>query len=134
MLANLLESILPVVISDIQCAFVPSRLITNNVLVAFETVNTIRRRRRGHTGYVSIKLDMSKACDWVEWSFLECIMQTMGFHAHIVHQLMTSIRSVSYRVLLHGVPMDAIHPTLGQRQGCPLFPYLFLFFVLRCSL
>ena len=39
------------------------RLITNNVLVAFETMHHISQKKKGKVGEVSLKLDMSKAYD-----------------------------------------------------------------------
>ena len=62
-LANRLKRVLAVVIDKSQSAFVPSRLITDNVLVAFETMHCINQRKKGKEALMAIKLDMSKVYD-----------------------------------------------------------------------
>ena len=78
-IANRLKLILPNVNSDSQSAFVPNRLITNNTTIAYEILHRMRNRRRGKVGQMAVKLDISKAYDRVEWSFLQGIMQKLGF-------------------------------------------------------
>jgi hypothetical protein len=58
-LANKLKVFLPYIISPSQCAFVPGRLITDNVLLAYELTHFLNSRRRGREGLAAIKLDMS---------------------------------------------------------------------------
>lgn len=62
-LANRLKKIIPEVISEEQSAFVPRRQITDNVLVAFETMHCINQKRTKKKGWMAVKLDMSKAYD-----------------------------------------------------------------------
>ena len=70
-LANKLKPLLSAIISENQSVFVPSRLITNNVLIAFEIMHYLKKKKDGKEGYMAVKLDMSKAHDRVEWVFLE---------------------------------------------------------------
>ena len=73
-LANRMKPILP------QSAFVPSRLITDNIMIAFEMCQHIKRKKQGKVGMAAMKTDMSKAYDRMEWPFLEEMMHKLGFH------------------------------------------------------
>lgn len=73
-LANRLKLILPYIISPDQSSFITSWLITDNILVAFETLHIMDNRLKGKEGFMALKLDMSKAYDRVEWPFLEGVM------------------------------------------------------------
>lgn len=78
-IANRIKNVLPQVISDHQSAFLPNRLITDNILVAFEVFNKIYKTNNTKKGLVGIKLDMAKVYDRIEWSFLNKTLLTMGF-------------------------------------------------------
>jgi hypothetical protein len=73
-LANRLKKVLPSIISPTQSAFIPGRLISDNILAAYETLHTMHSRMSGKKGFMVVKIDMSKAYDRMEWRFLEAIM------------------------------------------------------------
>lgn len=59
-IANRLQWVLPLMIWPTQSVFVPNRLNTDNVLLAFELMHFINSNQQSKDGFMTLKLDVSK--------------------------------------------------------------------------
>ena len=103
-IVNRLKPFLNSIISEAQSAFVADRVITDNILIAFESLHHMKTQCSGKTCFIALKLDMSKAYDRVVWVFLEKILLKMGFQDTWVAMIMQCITTVSYSIMVNGEP------------------------------
>jgi hypothetical protein len=77
-IADRLASILPNLVSDEQKGFIKDRDIKDCLCIASEAANLIHNK--AHGGNVALKIDITKAFDTLDWSFLLKVLKTFGFN------------------------------------------------------
>lgn len=72
-----LRPLLPSLISPMQIAFLEGRRGIDNVIIAQELIYSLRKRK-GKTEFVVVKIDLKKAYDRLEWSFIKMVLEHFG--------------------------------------------------------
>ena len=123
-LANRLKRVLPEIIAENQSAFIKGRLLMENVLLASELVKDYHKDSITLRGVM--KIDISKAFDSVQWSFVLTRLEALGFSEKFISLIRLCISTASFSVQVNGDLAGHFQSSRGLRQGCSLFPYLFV--------
>ncbi|KAE8702100.1 hypothetical protein F3Y22_tig00110503pilonHSYRG00817 [Hibiscus syriacus] len=91
------------------------------------------RLKKGRINYMAIKIDLEKAYDRLEWSFIEETLRELHIPESLRLLIMRCVTSVSTQVLWNDAMSDSFSPTRGLGQGDPLSPYLFVMCMERLS-
>ena len=77
-------------ISPYQTAFVPGRRGVDNVVIAQELIHTIHKKK-GRVGHFMLKIDLEKAYDRIEWSFIREVLILFKFPMSLVNLILECI-------------------------------------------
>lgn len=118
-----LSAILQRFISQQQSAFIPGRTILHSI---FFTNEILFEAIKQDDPFLVLKLDVIKAFDKMEWSFLRAVLEKFGFGPLFLRFLDSSQASASSFVLINDRKSSKFQIRRSVRQGCPLSSLLFV--------
>lgn len=108
--AGRMKGVLGKSISTEQFGFLLGRQITNAARIVEEALHYIKAK---NFSAMVLKLDLEKAYDKVDRSFLNLILVQIGFPFKATQWIMKCINTTSFVVLINGSPLDIFKGTRG---------------------
>ena len=106
-----------------QSAFITGRLIHENFKAVQLTAKLLHRKKIPSALY---KIDIAKAFDSLDWTFLLELLRHMGFSNRWTSWISVILSTASTKIIMNGSPGCRICHARGLRQGDPLSPLLFV--------
>lgn len=130
-LAQRLAPVLDGVVGPEQTAFLPGRLIGDNVTFLQLLPDALKAQMMGtpdqQRSAVVALLDFRKTYDTIQRPFLLQAMQVAGVGNGFIKWTNTLLSATSAATCVNGFVSSAMNYSAGVRQGCPLAPLLYLF-------
>lgn len=113
-IANRLKLLMDELVSPNQASFVPGRQSLDNYVICQELVHSLKYTK-ARSGGMILKVDLEKAYDMMEWTFVEDMLRDIALPTNVISVLMGLLRSSSCRLLFNGEVTERIKPTRGLR-------------------
>lgn len=120
--SNRIKTVLGTIISPTQAYSVPGREITDTICTIRDVVD---RMKDIDEGGILLNIDLNKAFDRVEHSFLYKTMERFGFGHRVISWIKLLYSNAKSRVKVNGVLTDSFPLERSVRQGCPLSAILY---------
>ncbi|XP_039688540.1 uncharacterized protein [Medicago truncatula] len=99
------------VISETQSAFIHGRQILDGILIATEIVEDAKSLKKD---FLLFKVDLEKAFDSIDWSYLEAVMKKMNFPTLWRKWIMECVSTASTSILVNAEGLNVMMKALEE--------------------
>lgn len=121
-LALRIKYLVPKLVRKDQSGFVHGRSIFDNILNVVGAMDYVRAEG---IHAIMLGIDMDKAYDRVEWSYILAVLEQVGFGPSFRSMISMLFSNASANVLVNGAPRGSFNLRRSIRQGCPIAPLLY---------
>ncbi|XP_074293359.1 uncharacterized protein LOC141620366 [Silene latifolia] len=122
-LSNRLSKVLPELICQNQGGFVKGKSIMENILIYQDLIRLYNKPNASPR--CMFKIDLQKACDTVEWDFLDKMLQKLNFPPKFRDWIMKYVTTPTFSLNLNWEMFGFFKGKIGLRKGDPISPLLF---------
>lgn len=109
-----IHPLLSKIINLTQSSFIPGRCAADNAILVQEVIHSFKYQK-GKTGNMLLKIDLEKAFDRLEWSFLHFFLHQLNFPPPLIKLIMSCVTTSFISILIYGKPSPYFQPTRGTR-------------------
>jgi hypothetical protein len=123
-LVNRMKPLMSSFIDSDQCCAVPGRSSEDNATLLRDICDYLEIHSQTACAFISI--DQEKAFDYVDWKFLDRILETMNFGPQFRSFITCIYTDIQSAILSNGYVSEFFNIQRSVRQGCPLSSLLFV--------
>nr|XP_016438114.1 PREDICTED: uncharacterized protein LOC107764104 [Nicotiana tabacum] len=131
-IVNRIKPLLQNIIGPTQASFLANIRVVDNAIMVQEYI-THFQNMKGKNANMILKVDLEKAFDRLEWSFIRESLIFFKFPIKLTTLIMSCLTTSSISILVNGTQTDYFKPSRDIRQWDPMSSYLFIVCMKRLS-